>query len=236
MGGKRVRAVIFDVDGVIADAEPFHFAALRDTLAEEGIPLTEKEYDETYVVLDDRDAFKTAYASAGKPLEEATLSSLLARKAERFDAQLQKGIPLFPGVSEAIRSLSREMPLAIASGALSKEVRHILASHGLEGFFVGVVCADHVTHGKPHPETYLRAYALLKRALPDLKPEECLVVEDTVGGVRGAKAAGMSVLAVTNTTSAERLREADAVVDSLEGVGPSSLLALLEGEARGDSV
>lgn len=218
MGGKEVRAVIFDCDGVIADAEPFHYATFREVLAEEGISLTETEYYETYVVLNDRDAFRTAYVSAGRPLDEATLDSLVTRKAKRFDVALKRGIPLFPGVSEVIRSLSRRVPLAIASGAFSEEVRRILVFHGLWDCFVGVVGAEKVTYGKPHPETYLRAYEVLRRVLPDLEPRECVVVEDTVGGVQGAKAAGMRVLAVTHTTSAERLREADLVVNSLEEV------------------
>jgi HAD superfamily hydrolase (TIGR01509 family) len=219
---RQIRAVIFDFDGVIADTELLHYATLRDTLAPEGIGISEKAYWETYVVLDDRDSIKTAYDSVGRSLDDAKLRELMARKEARFDAEVRKGVRLFPGVADAIRALAASVPLAIASGALSSEIRAILASHGLGDAFVGIVGADNVTNGKPHPETYLRAFDLLRNVVVDLNESECLVIEDTVNGVKGAKSAGMPVLAVTNTTSGDRLQHADVVVTSLEGLVPSS--------------
>jgi len=223
---RPIRATIFDFDGVIADTEAAHYAALRDTLAPEGIAISEKDYWEKYIVFDDRNSIRAAYASVGRTLDDAKLNELAARKAERFDAERERGVRLFPGVAETIRAFAAAMPLAIASAALSSEIRAILASHRLYNAFVGIVGADHVSHGKPHPETYLRAWELLRAVVPDLSVGECLVIEDTANGVRGAKEAGMLVLAVTNTTSAERLRHADAVVASLEGLRPSALSSL----------
>lgn len=220
---RLVCAMIFDFDGVIADTEPLHYATLRDTVAPEGIGISEKNYWETYVVFDDRNAIKAAYASIGRQLDDAKLDSLMARKAERFDAEVRRGVRLFPGVAETIRAFADRMPLAIASGALSAEIRAILASHRLDDAFTAIVAADDVEHGKPHPETFLRACDRLRDVLPSLSEPECLVIEDTVNGVNGAIAAGMSTLAVTNTTTSERLRHADAVVASLEGLRPNSL-------------
>lgn len=223
-----VRAGIFDFDGVIADTEGLHFSTLRDTLAEEGIGVSEAEYARTYIVLDDRDSIRTAFKQADRELGAPKLRALMARKAERFDDAIQTGVPLFPGAADFIRAMAADMPLAIASGALKAEIVAILSAYRLDGVFTEIVGADDVTRGKPHPETYLRAYESLRLTLAGaLMPEECVVIEDTVNGVDGAKAAGMRVIAVTNSYPASRLGHADAVVSTLEGMSAARVRELL---------
>ncbi|HWC78007.1 MAG TPA: HAD family phosphatase, partial [Blastocatellia bacterium] len=86
-----------------------------------------------------------------------------------------------------------------------------------------------VSNGKPHPEPFLRACTLLSSSLPDgLSPTECLVIEDSIHGVRAAHLAGMRCIAVTTSYSADRLSDADLVVESLAGLSFEKLEALFQ--------
>ncbi|MGE5061724.1 MAG: HAD family hydrolase [Betaproteobacteria bacterium] len=113
------------------------------------------------------------------------------------------------------------MPLAVASGALRQEIETILQTAGLLNHFRAIVSAEDVQQGKPEPEIFITALAALNAARGDaaaIAPTECLVIEDSKEGVRGARRAGMKCLAVTNSHPAELLKEADAIVASLEEV------------------
>ncbi len=214
-----VAAVLFDFDGVIVDTEPLHLAAFRAALEPEGIHLSDAEYWESYLGYDDRDAITAALTGAGREATEVAVTTLMARKAERFLASVRGGVPLFPGVSAFVRQGAARGPLAIGSGALRSEIELILEFVGLRAAFEAIVSADDVEHGKPDPETYLRALdALRSRGHPALGAADCLVVEDSAAGVRAAKRAGMRCVAVTNSSPAAALAEADLVVESLEDV------------------
>src|SRR5262245_46423548 len=115
-----MRAAIFDFDGVIADSEPLHFAALRDTLAEDGVAIGQDEYYRLYLAYDDRGALRLALEQHGVPYDLARIDRLARRKQEVFDALVPK-VAFFPGVPELVRRLAAEVPVAIASGALREE-------------------------------------------------------------------------------------------------------------------
>ena len=135
-------------------------------------------------------------------------------------------IPFFPGAKELIRALAAEVPLAIASGALSREIEVMLAGGGVRDAFAAVVGADHVQSGKPSPEPYMTAMARLPHAVPGLQPAECLVIEDSMAGIAAGLAAGMRVVAVTNSYPAAKLGAAHLVVGSLEELSVPALRAL----------
>jgi len=119
-------------------------------------------------------------------------------------------------------------PLVLASGARRDEIESTLVSAGLRRYFVLIVAAEDFVRGKPHPESFLLALERLNmvaRSAP-IQPAECLVVEDSVEGVRGARAAGMVCLAVTNSYPREMLRAADKIVTSLAEVQLDSLQML----------
>jgi len=101
----------------------------------------------------------------------------------------------------------------------------ILESISLKNFFQVIVSAEDVREGKPSPETFAKALFLLNQmaAEKSIEPAECLVIEDSKEGIRGARSAGMKCLAVANSHRAEELTEADAVVHSLEEVNMSFL-------------
>lgn len=213
-----VAAIVFDFDGVIVDTEPLHLAAFRAVFEPEGIPITDEEYYESYLGYDDRDAVTAALSNAGRTPTEADVARLMARKAERFLEAVRGGVALFPGVASFVRAAAARGPLAIGSGALRAEIELILEAVGLRAAFETIVSADDVRHGKPDPETYLRALGGLRGRRPELAPADCLVVEDSAAGVLAARRAGMRCLAVTNSSPAEALAGADAIVHTLEAV------------------
>ena len=214
-----LQAVIFDFNGIIVNDEPIHFRLFRKVLAEEGINLTEEAYYARYLGFDDRGAFVAAFDENRRSLASDHLAELIARKAHYYENEICDHVEFFPGVANLIRSLAPSLPLAIASGALRHEIELILRTENLLDFFHAIVSAEDVARGKPEPEIFLKALAVLnKHSEEKLEPYNCLVIEDSKEGLRGARRAGMKCLAVTNSHPAEVLTDAHAVVESLESV------------------
>jgi HAD superfamily hydrolase (TIGR01509 family) len=217
-------AIIFDFDGVIADTEPLHFAGFRQTLAEIGIGLTESDYYANYLGYDDRGCFIAALIAHQRPTDPSAIAGLMQRKAQAYLESVKDHLVIFPGVREFVRDAAA-YPLAIASGALRHEIEFILEQAGLRKEFLHITGAEDVTKGKPDPQPFLHALDALNRQRPNqtIAPGSCLVIEDSIPGLRGAKTAGMKVLAVANTHTIQDLHEAHAVAPSLSQVRLSEL-------------
>jgi HAD superfamily hydrolase (TIGR01509 family) len=214
---SMLRAIIFDCDGVIADTEPLHLSIFQKVLAEEGIHITEEQYYHEYLAFDDRGCFTKAFAENSMPLSPERLNELISHKALYLEPVMQSSLRLFPGAAEFIRQAAGAYPMAIASGALRHEIELILKHGSLRDCFSVIVSAEDVANSKPHPEPFLKALSLLIAGSGEsIAPSECLVVEDSIHGVRAARLAGMLCLAVTNSYSSEHLSEADMIVETLE--------------------
>ena len=215
-----LRAVIFDFNGIIVDDEPIHFRLFQKVLGEEGIVLTEKAYYAHYLGFDDRGAFTASFRENGRPLDDTKLHRLIERKAAYYQDAIREEMAIFPGVKSLVASLAGILPLGIASGAVRQEIETILQTAGLLDHFDAIVSAEDVTRGKPEPEIFLKALAALNASQKNspIEPADCVVIEDSKEGVRGARRAGMKCLAVTNSHPAEQLTEAGAVVTSLDEV------------------
>jgi len=218
-------AIIFDFDGVIADTEPLHFADFRQTLAEIGISLTESDYYANYLGYDDRGCFIAALTAHQRPTDPAALAQLMQRKAHAYLESVKDHLVIFPGVREFVCEAAAAYPLAIASGALRHEIEMILDQVGLRKEFLHITSAEDVTRGKPDPQPFLHALSALNRQCREqaITAGSCLVIEDSIPGIRGAKTAGMKVLAVANTHTIQDLHEAHAVTKSLSQVRLSEL-------------
>jgi len=220
-----VRAAIFDFDGVLVNSEPLHYEALRQALLPEGIELDEGEYARFYLAYDDREGARIALERHGIPCDASRVEAVARRKAGAFEALLP-GVPFFPGAKQLVRDLAAEVPLAIASGALNREIEAILSAGGLRDAFAAVVGADDVSRGKPDPEPYLTALSRIAPLAPGIGAEDCVVFEDSMAGIAAARAAGMRVVAVTTSYPASRLTAAHQVVDSLARLRLADLRAL----------
>ncbi len=224
-----LRAIVFDFDGVIANSEPLHFRAFRDALAAHGIALTEHDYYTRYLGYDDVGAFRAIAVDHGRSWSDAQLVALTTQKAERMEALERDSSVLFPGAAAAIRRAAAAVPLAIASGALTAEIRRVLDAADLTRCFSAIVAAEDTAASKPSPDPYLRAVALLARAAGDaaLRPADCVAVEDSRWGLESARAAGLRTVAITTSYDAAELSLADLVLGSVSDLDIAELRRLL---------
>lgn len=222
-----LRAVIFDCDGVIVNSEPHHLTAFREVLAEEGIRLSTEEYYSKYLAMDDKGCFEAVLRANNRPVDNKVLKNLIIRKMEVYRRLSQQELILYPGVVDLVKRLKDGYKLAIASGAFRGEVKFALDKGGMRGAFPVLVTAQDVRNGKPHPEAFQTALGQINQTAPipspPIRPEECLVIEDSLHGIEGAHAAGMKCLAVANSYPKEKLTHAERVVDTLEGIRPEDL-------------
>jgi HAD superfamily hydrolase (TIGR01509 family) len=229
--GPVIRAILFDFNGVIADDETPHFVCFQQALAEARLTLTKDEYYGLYLGMDERICARLLLERRDGTCDEAQLSRIADRKADLFRAHTASHKPLlFPGVAEFVRAAQKNHRLAIASGGRKAQIHAALAGTPIEGAFEVIVSAEDCLIGKPDPAIYL----LTRKRLNDLRPShdgiapsECLVLEDSVAGIRSAKAAGMRVIGVATTYPIEKLHEADSAIQSLQGMTPESALRRL---------
>jgi HAD superfamily hydrolase (TIGR01509 family) len=153
------------------------------------------------------------------PGEEPEIEqAIVAGVVERYR---HRGAPVIPGAIEAAERLAATYPVAIASSAHADVIRAALEATGLAASIPIAVSSDEVEHGKPAPDVYLEAARRL-----GIAPERCLVVEDSLNGVRAARAAGMVVALVPNehVPPAPGTAElADAVLERLDQLDPASV-------------
>ena len=207
---KKYSAVIFDMDGVIVDSEPLHERAFREVFDEMGYGHNHGMDFAAYYGRSDRALWADFVAKhhPPQPFEE-----LVAWKQNRFIEILQRERPVFPEIPGLLAALEPQYVLALASGSNHKVIQAVLALDGLRRFFRVVASVEDVGRNKPAPDVFLHAARLLR-----LPPAECVVVEDSAAGVEAGRAAGMDVIAITNTFPSERLARATRVVETYAAV------------------
>ena len=222
--------LIFDVDGVIADTEAVNATASIQVFAEVlGIHGVRREDFDEGIGRGAEEYVRAAARVHGRQLTTDEVATATAARQETFLRLLAESpLPPFPGVLELIEaSLAREdMRVAIATSSTRAKSEAVLRSAGIPYTQMVYVTGSDVAHKKPHPELFLTAAARI-----GLAPQACVVVEDAPNGVQAARAAGCRCIAVTNTCSRERLAEEspDMIVDSLSGVTPETVIALVRG-------
>ena len=210
-------AIIFDFDGVIANSEPLHFQAFRDEVATRGVELTESAYYQRYLGFDDAGAFRAIAAANHVEWNPSDIAAMVASKADRIVALEEHTSVLFPGAADAVRRAAAAVPIGIASGALTAEIRRTLAREHLEEFFAVIVGADQTAASKPAPDPYLRAVETMGSRLHiSLQPGDCAAVEDSHWGLESARRAGLRTVAVAHTYDAQTLSSADLVIAKID--------------------
>src|SRR6266849_5881117 len=201
-------AVIFDMDGVLIDSEPLHFAVLFELLERAGHTLTRPE-NEQFIGTTSEAMFSTLIARHGL---SGTVAGYIARYDEMVMHVLQQPHAPAPGVTaliERLRELGKR--LAVASSSRRGWVEATIRSLGLADAFDVVVTGDDVEHGKPDPAIYLLTAQRLS-----VVPERCVAIEDSPNGVQSARSAGTTVLGVrTEYTAHLHLDGVARTVDSL---------------------
>ncbi len=204
------RAVIFDFNGTLSADEPILYGIYAALFAEHGRPLSEADYYGRLAGLSDPEI---VHRWLGR---RDDAEHVVSQRVARYREAVADGSTIGPEVRRAVAFAAARVPVAIVSGAASAEIDPVIAAAGLTDVFSAVVTADHVTHGKPHPEGYQVALGLLGRRADGLRAGEVTAFEDTEAGVASAKAAGMRCIAVTSTLPPDRLAAADELVDGVD--------------------
>ena len=203
----KVKAVIFDFDGVICNTEPLHAKSWQMLFARKGIHVPEERIWGAVGTPD--------YVFLQELFEEYRLNDSLqsweVEKRNIFLLLLRQNVPSFPGAVELVRRLGWNWPLGIASTSWRVVIEFSLQRLGIRGCFQAIVGKEDVTEHKPSPEPYLRAAADLGE-----EPQGCVAIEDSPAGITAARAAGMPCIAVANSFPPDKLPAADLVVPSLE--------------------
>lgn len=206
------KAVIWDLDGVIVDTIPYHLEAWRQLFYKRGkLDFAKEGFREIFGQRND-DTLKKVFGGKISPKEIATLSE---EKEEYFRLNIKKGnIKPMAGALELLSSLREEgFCQALVSSAPRRNIELLLSSLEINKYFEAIIASEDVSRGKPDPEGFLLAATKI-----NVEEGRCVVIEDTVPGVRAAKRAGMRCLAITGTYEREDFAEADIVVESLGGV------------------
>lgn len=202
---RWIKAVIFDLDGTIVDNIPFHAQAFLEFARKHNTHLSLGEY---YSTIQGRINKEIIPALFKENLTEEQIKAYADEK-EAIYRRLYKNIMPVPGLFGLFKEIKEKgLKLALATSAPSKNVDYVLSKLNIRGVFDVQVNGDQASRGKPDPEIYLKTAEIL-----GVKPKECLVFEDSVPGIKAAKAAGMTVIALTTSHPPEKLKEADGVID-----------------------
>lgn len=191
IGSLAIRALLFDMDGVLVDSNPLHRVAWARYNRLHGIETTEEMQERMYGKRNDeivRDFF-------GPALSDTEVFRHGAEKEALYRTMLLPAIhtALVPGVREFLER-HRALPAAVATNAESANLDFVLREAGLGHYFRATVDGSQVMNPKPHPDVYLLAAEKL-----GVKPEHCVVFEDSAAGVRAGLSAGMRVIGLTTT-------------------------------------
>jgi HAD superfamily hydrolase (TIGR01509 family) len=207
------RAVIFDLDGVLADSEPWWSQIDTKLLAEYGITYR-GEYHKNVLGVSYRLAvefYKNAFHISA-PVEE-----LMRRRGEIATEFFANRVDLFSSAKETLEELRQlKLRLAVATSSVRASALPFLERTGIRSSFEVIITGDEVERGKPHPDIYIFTTEKL-----NLAPNACLVIEDALSGVAAAKAANMPVAAIPDTRFVdprEYQKEADYVLGSLSEI------------------
>lgn len=202
-----LEAVIFDMDGVITHTMPDHHRAWKDVLANYGVEVSHHDIYSREGQPGD-EALKEIFDKYGVSFKSTDIVRILAEKEAHFKANVRQRF--VPGSRTLLKNLQGEgFRLGLVTGTAQHELDTILPRHIKERFEV-IVTGDEVTKGKPNPEPFLLALSRLQ-----LQPNDAVVIENAPYGIRSAKSAGLSCLALETSLSEEYLSQADGVYRSI---------------------
>jgi beta-phosphoglucomutase-like phosphatase (HAD superfamily) len=217
--GWVIKAILWDMDGVLADTGEAHFQAWKALMASQGRELSREAFNDTFGMANP--AIMARWF--GDDLSPEAGAALVAEKERQFRAMIPQYVPLGPGVRRWL-AWGRVVGCrqVVASSGEMDNIVAVLTYHEVGNYFDAIVSGNCLPQSKPDPTVFLYAAAGVGAA-----PRDCLVIEDGVVGVEAARRAGMRCLAVTSTHRAERLAGADQIVARLDELPDDALARLL---------
>ena len=217
-------ALIFDMDGVLVDSNPFHVQKWIEFLHERGIPYNAEDLPKQVLGSRNDTAFRRFF---GRDLREGEIEKLSEDLEARFRAAFRPHAQPLLGLKTLMDECRAEgIPLAVASSAMTKNVDFVVDTLKLRSYFASIVTGDDVSRPKPDPEIYIQAAERLT-----LAPAKCVAFEDSFVGIESAKRASMKCVAIASTFPAEELRsqtQADLVVKNFEELSLARLRELFK--------
>ena len=180
---SRAKALIFDLDGTIADTMPIHFIAWRNAAARYGIDFTVELFAQLAGV-PLYPTVKKLNEMFGKNIDPKEMGDA---KEEEFELNMHKSPPIIP-VINLIKKYHGQLPMAVGTGGMRRLALKTLEIVGLKDYFQVLVCSEDVARYKPYPDTFLKCAELL-----GAEPKTCQVFEDGILGIQAAQTAGMMV-------------------------------------------
>lgn len=206
------KAIIFDMDGVLIDSNPFHKVSLYYFVRRYGFQLTEEELKSRVYGRTNRQWIRDIFGDI--PPEQ--IKELADEKEEVYREMYRAELKPLDGLIPFLTLLNTYgIPRAIATSAPQSNVRFTLNGTGMRDFFPIILDESFVTHGKPDPEIYIKTAAALEK-----EPGACVVFEDSLSGIEAAQKAGCKVVGITTTHTAEELRHTDFVLRDYTGIDP----------------
>ena len=184
-----LETVIFDWDGTLADTRQVIVISFQKALGEINCKVSD-EYIERRIGIGAAETFREILRSAKVQFDEKLIQRLIERKSQ-LEIELASQVKLFAGARELLEKLQGKVKMGLASMNNRSVIIHMLKANDLEKYFKIVLTAESISHSKPDPEIFLKTASKLKS-----NPEKCVVVEDSVFGVKAAKSANMRCIAV----------------------------------------
>lgn len=203
-----MKGIIFDMDGVIIDSEPIHIKLEKELLEEMGGNYSEINHND-FIGTTDAHMWSTFKKQFNIKL---SVEELINIKRKRFIESLNQ-VPLVDNILELMRTLHEKgYKLGLASSNNKKAVKTVKNKFELDKYIDIFMSGEEVSKGKPDPEIFLTTAKYM-----NLKPEDCLVIEDAKNGVLAAKAAGMKCIGFENKNSGNQdLSDADLIIDNFK--------------------
>jgi HAD superfamily hydrolase (TIGR01509 family) len=214
-----IKAVIFDMDGVMIDSEPLWEKTERILMARRNIDYS-PTYREKIVGLNQNDSAKLLKETFNLP---ETIKEIIAERIDILLTLYQKELEPAKGLSNLLKELTNKgFTLALASSSPRRAISFVLDKFSLREYFSGIVSGDDIQLGKPHPDIYLHTAKEL-----GVRPEECVVIEDSINGVKSAKAARMICIAIPDRRlNQKEFKAADLVVENLDKINVGLIKSL----------
>ena len=212
-------AVIFDLDGTLIDNNPYHIEAWKFFYNKISKPFSKEEYTKNINGRINTDIFNYIFNTTLTPEQTELYSN---EKEAMYRELYKKHIKPINGLINFLDELEKEkVPKAIATSGLSANINFMFAHVPIKKYYTNVIDASQVTKGKPHPEIFLKAAASV-----DANPKNCVAFEDSITGIRSAKSAGMKVVGLTTTHTAEEIHEADLLINDYTEISLTKLREL----------
>lgn len=212
-----IEAVVFDMDGVLLQSEEVWDAVREEYVRERG-GRYDAEVQRAMMGMSSTEWSRYLHDVAGVADDPAEINAeVVCRMLDAY----KENLPLIPGAVDAVRRVAGEFPLGLASSSNRELIDTALEQAGLAPYFAATVSSEEVAHGKPAPDVYLESARRL-----GIDAKRCVAIEDSHGGIRSAKAAGMRVVAIPNASyppGDEALAQADVVLGSLSELTAESV-------------